>query len=136
MARYRGFSVLELLCVIAIITILASLLAGPVLRAYRRVKEMNASFESPGVADLLVGKLKKFFVPQAAYPAWSAEDLRKRGVFDGEMMRRIRAQEVIYHPFASSDSDDKVIAEVLVEKKKDHSIYQRVLKMDLYAEDR
>lgn len=50
-------------------------------------------------------------------------------------MRRIRSKEVIYHPFASSDPGDKVIAEVLVEKTRPSSGYLQILKKQLYAEE-
>jgi prepilin-type N-terminal cleavage/methylation domain-containing protein len=134
--RRRGFTLIELLCVIAIIAILASLLASSVLRAYRRVKQMQTSFEAPALAELVEKRLKDFFVPQAKYPAYTAEELRRHGVFDLEMMRRIRAREVIYHPFTSSDPEDKLIAEVLVEKKSQTLVYQRIWKKDLYEEER
>lgn len=120
----------------AIIVILVSLVAGPVLRALRRAKEMKAGFEGPGVAEIVEKRLKNFFGPMASYPAFSAEDLRKKGVFDSEMMRQIRTKEVIYHPFASSDPDDTLIAEVLVEVRRHSAVYQSILKKDLYAEER
>ena len=134
--RRRGFSLIELLCVIAIISILVSLIAGPALRALRRAKEMNAGFEGPGVAEIVETRLKNFFRPMASYPPFSADDLRKKGVFDSEMMRRIRTKEVIYHPFASNDPADPLIAEVLVEVRRQSAVYQSIFKKDLYAEER
>ncbi|MBI2947537.1 MAG: type II secretion system protein [Verrucomicrobia bacterium] len=134
--KRRGFSLIELLCVIAILAILASLLASSVLRAYRRVKQMQTSLEAPGLADLVEKKLKDFFAPKARFPAYTAEELHEHGVFDREMMRRIRARELIYYPFSSTDPDNKLIAEVLVEKKPQTLIYQRIWKKDLYAEER
>ncbi|MBI4662065.1 MAG: type II secretion system protein [Verrucomicrobia bacterium] len=133
--RRRGFSLIELLCVIAIILILAGLIAGPILQAYRRVKEMKTEFESSGVVDLVQKRLKDFFVPLPAYPAHGLEELRRMGVFDSEMMRRVQAKEVIYHPFSSNDPEDTVIAEVLVRRKRSLREYHPILKKDLYANE-
>ena len=40
MDRKRGFSLLELICCIAIIVILVGLLLGPVAKAYKRAKAL------------------------------------------------------------------------------------------------
>ena len=63
-----GFSLIELLCVIAIIAILASMIASSVLRAYHRARRMKTSFEAPAFVELVEKRLKDFFVPKKGYP--------------------------------------------------------------------
>jgi prepilin-type N-terminal cleavage/methylation domain-containing protein len=51
--RLRGFSLIELLCVMAIIAILLSLLMPALFRAYHRVKDMADEQEAPVIAHLM-----------------------------------------------------------------------------------
>jgi prepilin-type N-terminal cleavage/methylation domain-containing protein len=44
--RVRAFTLLELLCVIAIILILVGLMLGPIFRAYKRAKRLDGDDSS------------------------------------------------------------------------------------------
>ena len=49
--RMAAFTLIELLCVIAIISILAAMLLPVVSRVYRRAKAMSEEMEEPAVND-------------------------------------------------------------------------------------
>ncbi len=108
-----GVTLLEMLAVMAIIGILVSLLLGAVHKAHARVKDRVWRLEVPGFIALIQERLSKFYQPQTSYPAWTADDLYRRNVFDDRIMGFLRSPNVTFIPFSSTDSDDKWILKVI-----------------------
>ncbi len=108
-----GVTLLELLAVMAIIGILVSLLLGAVHKAHARVKDRVWRLEAPGFIALIQERLRKFYQSQTSYPAWTADDLYRRNVFDDRIMGFLRSPNVTFIPFSSTDSDDKWILKVI-----------------------
>ncbi|MCI0533911.1 MAG: type II secretion system GspH family protein [Verrucomicrobiales bacterium] len=123
----RAFSLVELLCVIVVIGILAGLLLTAVMAAYGRVKRMQRQFEGPTFIEQIRERLTSFCEGQPAYPALTPRQFHELGVFDGRIMDFLRARGVKFHPFASSDPTNKIVLEVLYSKKH----MQVLLKSDL-----
>ncbi len=105
----RGVSVVELLCVVTIIFILASLLLGPVLKAYRKAKNFAAEVDGGSYVQMTVKRLRTFHQTHASYPPLTAKYLHEQGVFDSRFMQYLREKQMVYFPFSSTDSDTNQI---------------------------
>jgi prepilin-type N-terminal cleavage/methylation domain-containing protein len=70
--RHRAFSLIELLCVMAIIGILVGLMLGPIGRAFRKARGFKAEMETPAHMERLTDGMRRF---AAAHAAWSCPDL-------------------------------------------------------------
>ena len=108
-----GLTLLELLAVIAIIGLLASLLLGAVHKAHARAKDRVWRLEAPGFISLIQDRLSRYYQSQISYPAWTADDLYRRHVFDDRIMGFLRSPKVTFIPFSSTDPDDKWILRVV-----------------------
>ena len=108
-----GLTLLEMLAVIAIIGILASLLLGAVHKAHARAKDRVWRLEAPGSISLIQDRSSRYYQSQISYPAWTADDLYRRHVFDDRIMGFLRSPKVTFIPFSSIDPGDKWILRVV-----------------------
>jgi len=122
-----AFSLVELLCVVVVIGLLAALLLTAVTAAYGRVKRMQQEFEGPSLVEYLRDRLTTFCERQGNYPALSAKQLHELDIFDSRVMDFLRWRGVEFHPFSSSDGTNKIVLEVRYSK----SSMQLLLKSDL-----
>jgi|GEM_PF-2342105 len=95
----RGFSLIELLCVMAIIGILVGLMLGPIGRAFRKARGFKAEMETPAHVERLTDGMRKF---AAAHAAWTCPDLEALLTFakpGGPTERWIKGAQVTLVPF-------------------------------------
>jgi prepilin-type N-terminal cleavage/methylation domain-containing protein len=107
-----ALTLVELLMVVAIISILAGLLLGAVHVAHARIKDKIWRIEAYNFHDYIQQHLFRYYQSQTNYPVLAAEDLRQRGVFDDRIMDFLRCPHVRFIPFSSSDPDDKYILRI------------------------
>jgi prepilin-type N-terminal cleavage/methylation domain-containing protein len=107
-----GFTLIEMLCVIAIIGILAAMLLGAVNKAWVSSQNKVWRFQAHDFYDYIQEHLFKYYQSQTSYPVLSAEDLHQKGVFDDRVMNFLRCPHVQYLPFSMSDGTNKVIFQI------------------------
>jgi type II secretory pathway pseudopilin PulG len=100
---------IELLCVMAIILILVSLMLGPVTRAYRKAKNLAGENNGTELVDRFTEKLTTAIGSSAEYPALTVDQLYEEGIIDSSLRRFLKDKRVQYFPFSSKDPDHKVI---------------------------
>ena len=67
--------------------------------------------------DKVAEQLRRYDASQGRYPAFTAEELYRRGAFDGETIRFLRSKKVEYFPFSSADPPEKLILRVRLSKQ-------------------
>ncbi len=105
----RAFSLIELLCVMAIIGILVGLMLGPVGRAFRKARGFKAGMETPAHVERLTDGMRKF---AAAHAAWSCPDLEALLTFakpGGPTERWIKGAQATLVPFRHDTPADAIV---------------------------
>ena len=108
----KGFSLIELMCVIAIILILVSLMMGPILRAYKKAKDFGWENDSQAWVDRFTEKMRQHFGDAGEYPALTADQLCEGGMIDNGLRSFLRDKRVQYFPFSSKSPEEAVILQV------------------------
>jgi len=108
----RGVTLVELLVVIGIICILASLSLGAVHKAHAYAKDRAWRLQAYSYYDYIREHLFRFYQSQTSYPTLSAAELYQRGVFDNRILDFLSCKHVEYFPFSVSDRDEKVVLKI------------------------
>jgi prepilin-type N-terminal cleavage/methylation domain-containing protein len=106
---YRGVTLIELLCVIAIIAILASMLLPTVSRVHRRAKAMSEEIEEPAVAELLRHEVRNYCAGHTQYQFDSKADFADKCVLAPKCRQWIDASPTVFVPFNNLDSTNKIV---------------------------
>jgi prepilin-type N-terminal cleavage/methylation domain-containing protein len=107
--RGGAFSLIELLCVMAIISILASLLLTAVNRAYQRVRRFAGEVDEPAYVEEIRAKVITLTRRDPAFPTLSLDGLVKECDLSSRCAAFLRSAEVTYVPFAGTDPDAKLV---------------------------
>lgn len=109
MTKRAAFSLIELLCVIAVISILASLLLPAVARSYRRAQAMSEESEEPAIAEMLRNSVRAYCASHAQYQFDTKTDLADKCVLPSKCHRWITDSHTVFTPFTTLDSTNKVV---------------------------
>jgi prepilin-type N-terminal cleavage/methylation domain-containing protein len=126
--KQSGFSMIELMCVIAIILILVGLMLGPIMRAYRKAKNFGWENDSYYLADRFADRMKQHFGSAPEYPALTADQLYEGGLIDSTLRNFLRDKRVQYFPFSSKAPDEIVILQVVIAKNSIYTLQKSDLK--------
>jgi prepilin-type N-terminal cleavage/methylation domain-containing protein len=105
----RGVSLVELLCVIAIIAIVASLLLPTVARAYNRVRSMSEEWEGPGIIQMLVHESRRYCTANPQFKFASKSDYADQCGFAPKCRDWLQASTTDFVPFSRLDPTNKVV---------------------------
>jgi prepilin-type N-terminal cleavage/methylation domain-containing protein len=111
----RGVTLIELMCVIAIIAVLATLFLGSAGRVLKRMRaadwEDKASAQLGNVAD----QLKRRFQGQTEFPLMTLEKLEADGTLYSGQISFLKNRRVVFTPFSGADPEGLVIVAVRIE---------------------
>jgi len=104
-----GITLIELLCVIAIIGIFMSLLLPTFSRVYRQAKAMSEEIEEGAVADLLRHEVRNYCAGRKQYHFDNKNDFETKCDLHPKCRDWIEASATIFVPFNDQDSTNKVV---------------------------
>lgn len=110
-----GVTLLELLCVIAVITILAGMLLGPVSRIMQKSWAMKWSEDGTDLLDTVVERLRQHYQGREDFPQVTLTTLEAGGLLDSAQLRFLKDRRVTFFPFAGTDPDEQVVIAVRFE---------------------
>jgi len=105
----------ELLCVIAIITVLAALVLGPASRALQKTRADQWAEQAGVTLESIVNKLQKNYQGKPTFPPVTLADLETSGILNPAQIRFLKDPRVTFTPFTGADSEDKVVVSVQLE---------------------
>ena len=102
-------TLIELLCVMVIISILVSLLLPTVSRAYLKAKAMADEIEAPEIADLVITASRKYCTVVPNYRFESKTDFATRCGLPPKGRDWVVAARTEFTPFGCQDASNKVV---------------------------
>jgi type II secretory pathway pseudopilin PulG len=100
---------IELLCVVAIIGILFSMLMPALAKAYRRVRAMSEEFDEGAVASMLVAEVRGYAAAHRVYQFDSKDDFANKVGLAPKCHDWINASHTEFVPFNNLDDTNKVV---------------------------
>ena len=108
----RGLTLLELLCVISIVIVLASLLLGTASRVLGRVLADQWYDQASNLLAETVGELNQRFQGLDRFPLVTLERIEAEGFLKPRQIQFLKDRRVTFLPFTGSDPGDKIVIHV------------------------
>ena len=104
-----GVTLLEILCVISIIIVLATLLLGPASRVLQRVLADKWAEDAEFALAATVQQLNQRFQGLDSFALVSLESIEAQGLLKPAELRFLKDRRVTFIPFTGSDPNDKIV---------------------------
>ncbi len=108
----EGVTLIELLCAVAIIAVLATLLLGPAGRALGKARAMQWNDRAHALTGEITDRLHGVFVGQKKFQRVTLADLERDGLVTTAQARFLRDDRVRFTAFAGSDPDELPVIQV------------------------
>lgn len=101
-------TLIELLCVIAIIAVLASLLLPAVLRAYNRAREFDEDMSGPSIIEMIRNESRSYCVGHPDFQFANKTDFAQKCLFAPKANDWVQSKSE-FVPFGHLDPTNKIV---------------------------
>ncbi len=107
-----GVTLIELLCAMAIVALLATLLLGPASKALGKARAMQWADKAGFMTGEISARLNPLFAGQKEFTRVTQEQLESDHLLTPSQVRFLKDKRVTFVPFAGSDPDGMVVIDV------------------------
>jgi type II secretory pathway pseudopilin PulG len=111
-----GLTLIELLCVIALIMVLATLLLGAASRVLQKVRADQWTEQADVQLGMIVKELKTHYQGKRTFPLVTLANLESHGILNPAQIRFLNDPRVTFAPFSATDDEEKIVISVQIEK--------------------
>ena len=107
-----GLTLIELLCVMAIISVLAALILGPAMRVLQRVRADQWAERAMVDLSSTVSQLRTRFQGLTDFPPVTLDMVESMSLVKSPQLRFLKDPQVTFTPFAGTDPDELIVIKV------------------------